>query len=238
MSKYIPFILMSLICNYANAFAISDMMLASDKHGNGTFVLSNNDNREPIFVLATVSQVKVENNTLKKIPLTKANFPLWDLAVSPGKTILKSNEAKTFAVKSLCEKNCDSPVDKVYQLNFIPQPYKKNTEDKASKVNFLFGFSPYYIIPATVSKVDYDVSYRAGTIHINNKGNTFLKLHVNRCEVLAEKSGCRSTNYALAGVTRDFKLPAGLVSESIKLLIVNHDESYSKEMTLHDTTKK
>jgi hypothetical protein len=238
--KLISTLFTLLACSQANAFAISDMLLVGNKAGNGIFTLSNNDNREPIFVLANVSQVKIANNKLQKVPLTKANFPMWDLAVSPGRTVLKSNESKNFSIKSLCEKNCDVAVDKVYQVNFIPQPYtRKDAEQgKENKVNFLFGFSPYYIIPATVSNVKYDIDYRGGKIHVKNEGNTFLKLHIDRCNFIANKKDCRITNYALAGVDREFALPATLATESIKLLVVNHDESYRKEITLHDGTKK
>lgn len=166
--KLISTLFTLLACSQAHAFAISDMLLVSNKDGNGVFTLSNNDNREPIFVLANVSQVKIANNKLQKVPLTKANFPLWDLAVSPGKTVLKSNESKNFAIKNLCEKNCDVVVDKVYQVNFIPQPYthKDTDPEKDNKVNFLFGFSPYYIIPATVFDVKYHIDYRGGKIHV------------------------------------------------------------------------
>ncbi|ODA24075.1 hypothetical protein [Photobacterium damselae] len=220
----------------AQAFIVDSMVKFPQKDsGNGMFTLNSNTNKTE-YINVSIDRVKVKNNKLEKTPYTRENFPMWDLATSPGKLVLHPGEAKDVAVKFLCQKNCHNEnEDLVYQINFIPvnDPTKKIS---GQKVNMLFGMAPYYIIPAKHPKIDYKYDYneKSHKLTIQNTGNTYLNFNIDNCkDVKMDKDkDCSANNHLLAGRTRSVVIPKHLISRNTLLRVSNHDESFLKKIHL------
>lgn len=212
---------------------VNKMLQTANEHGNGTFTLTNGG-KGNLYVKAEITKLDTENGELKKIPLTRENFPLWDLAVSPSKTILHPGEIKDFSLKYLCQKDCDRTKDLVYQVTFLPVEPPKDS--KGQSVGLRFGVAPVYILPAEESNVNYDFNYddKSRTIKLTNNSNTFLKMEVDGCreesnnELAPTESACRAVFYSLAGRVRDIVLPKNMVEFGAKVTVANHDQSYEK----------
>lgn len=231
-------LLFSAQCNAA--LQVDKMFHTSNEHGNGTFTLSNNSSNR-VYVKAEVVKLETVDGKLKKTPLTRDNFPLWDLAISPSKAVLNGGEVKDFSVKYLCENNCDRSKDRVYQIRFLPVPPPEDI--KGQSIGFRFGVGPAYIIPSLESKVDYDFDYdnKEKKITLYNKGNGFLKMEVNGCPTTTtdtapsvRKVACRGVFYILAGRKKEFVLPKSMKNDSVKITVANYDQSYEKSHNIFD----
>ncbi|ENP8454314.1 hypothetical protein ACEI25_004070 [Photobacterium damselae] len=220
----------------AQAFNVDSMVkFPQNDSGNGIFTITSNTNKTE-FINIEVHKVQVKNNKLEKIPFTRDNFPMWDLASAPGKLVLHSGEAKDVAIKYLCQKNCrNENTDLVYQINFIPinDPDKKIKEQK---VNMLFGMAPYYIIPAKNPQYDYNYNFIKAKkrLLIKNKGNTYLNFNVDNCKdnSIPEGKDCSVNYHLLSGRERTITLPEHLISNNTVLRVANHDESFLKKIHL------
>ncbi|WP_394140113.1 hypothetical protein [Vibrio chagasii] len=214
---------------------VNKLFQTANDYGNGSFTLTNSS-KVKSYVKADIVKLETVNGELKKTPLTRDNFPLWDLAISPAKTVLYPGEIKDFSVKYLCQKDCDRSKDLVYQVRFVPVEPPK--DESGQSVNLLFGVGPAYVIPARDSKIDYDLDYdkEKKTITLFNTGTSFLKMEVDGCPVTAtneapslKKMACRGVFYILSGRKKEFMLPENMLKfGSAKVTVVNHDQSYEK----------
>lgn len=102
----------------AQAFHVDSMVkFPQNNSGNGIFTVTSNIKKTE-FINIEIDKVIASKNEIKKTPYTRENFPMWDLATSPGKLVLHPGEAKDVAVKFLCQKNCQNEnSDLVYQIN-------------------------------------------------------------------------------------------------------------------------
>lgn len=214
------------------AMNLDTLFLAGNDNGNGIFTATNGTD-SPEYIQTTVVKVDVRGGKLIKTPLTRDNFPLWDLAVNPAKTMLQPGEVRNFAVKSLCQRNCDREVDALYQIRFTPVANPE--QEKGQSVNIRFGMAPYYVIPATKQRVEYDVmtSEDKQQVTVDNTGNTFIKLEFNACHSLAKnKKNCRAVYHVLAGRSKTIALPAEMAGRNVQVTVANYDQSIQKEFTL------
>ncbi|NVO99107.1 hypothetical protein HWA77_02645 [Photobacterium damselae subsp. damselae] len=220
----------------AQAFIVDSMVKFPQKdNGNGMFTLTSNTNKTE-YINVKIDKVQVNNNKIEKTPYTRDNFPMWDLATTPGKLVLHPGEAKDVAVKFLCQKNCHNEnSDLVYQIGFIPvnDPNKKID---GQKVNMLFGMAPYYIVPAKNQKIDYNYNFDKKTrkLTIHNTGNTYLNFNVDNCKDvnISKDRDCSVNNHLLAGRKRVVTIPEHLISANTLLRVSNHDESLIKKIHL------
>lgn len=214
-------------------FHVDSLFKSSNERGHGMFTVSN-QGREPLYLTGEVLRIETQHGEIKKIPLTRDNFPLWDLALNPTKAVLQVGEVRDFSVKYLCETQCDRSEDLVYQIRFYPSVDESSKEN--SQVSFLFGMAPYYVIPALKQKVDYEWDYQQEKkeIHINNTGNTFLKIELSQCQSLRAKgkSQCRAVYHVLSGHHKTISLPAFFDDAPITVKVANHDQSIEKSFTL------
>ncbi|HIF9110961.1 TPA: hypothetical protein ACX6SG_003810 [Photobacterium damselae] len=217
-----------------HAFVV-DSMVKFPKKGseNGIFTVVSNSSKTE-YINISIDKISVENNKIKNKKYTRDNFPMWDLATTPGKLILHPGEAKDVSVNFLCQKNCHNEnKDLVYQVNFIPvnDPNKKMN---GQKVNLLFGMAPYYIIPAKNPKIDYRYDYdkKSHKLTITNTGNTYLNFNIDNCKdnTIDKAKDCSVNNHLLAGRTRSFIIPKHLISRKTLLRVSNYDESFIKKI--------
>ncbi len=64
-----------------------------------------------------------------------------------SKLVVEPRMIKELMVEEICGSRCGDDRDRVYQINIEPVAYERENE-KQSKVNMMFGFAPYYVIPA------------------------------------------------------------------------------------------
>ena len=213
-------------------FTLDSLLKSGNEDGHGFFTMSNTQ-RETIYVKSEIFQIKVADGNINKIPLTRENFPLWDLSVNPSKLRLMPGEVRDVAVKYLCQKDCDRSKDSVYQIRFSPAEAPEKMDGQ--KVIFAFGLAPYYIVPALVSEVDYDWNYNkdSHTVSIYNKGNTYLKIEFDNCNNnLREERRCRAVFNVLAGRKLDIKLEEGLRGNNVNVTVADHDQRFENEFIL------
>ncbi|WP_297478255.1 hypothetical protein [uncultured Photobacterium sp.] len=220
----------------AQAFYVDSMVkFPQNNSGNGIFTVTSNLKKTE-FINIEIDKVIAGKNEIEKISYTRENFPMWDLATSPGKLVLHPGEAKDVGVKFLCQKNCrNENSDLVYQISFIPvnDPDKKNTEQK---VNMLFGMAPYYIIPAKNPKYDYSYAFskEKKELTIKNNGNSYLSFNIDNCKdkTIPEGKDCSVNYHLLAKRERKVEIPKHLISNNTILRVANHDESFLKKIHL------
>lgn len=232
-----PFIAVLSLSVSAYAFAgptftLDSLLKAGNDDGHGSFTLTNT-NDETVYVKGEVIQIKVEEGDIKKIPLTKENFLLWDLSINPSKLQLLPGEVRDVAVKYLCQKDCDRSKDSVYQIRFTP--VSAPVEMDGQKVVFAFGLAPYYIVPALTSEVDYEWNYDedAHVVSVYNKGNTYLKIEFDNCNNnLRSERRCRAVFNVLSGRKLDIKLEEGLQGNNVNVTVADHDQRFEDEFIL------
>ncbi len=236
MKKFI-LVLCILASNQAYALKIDSMLETGDEHGNGVFTLTN-DKSSTSFISGQISQLEVENGELKKVPYTKENLSDWEVTLTSPKLILEAGRVKQVGVRSLCGSECDFATDRVYQITFSPVPYvqdpKKVTEPNLT-INF--GYAPLFIIPAKESHVEYQMTYKGNTVHVENTGNTYIRFMISKCTDDL-KSKCQATYTSLSGRVKDFKVPSYLQDDKVEIMVVNHDESYKQKLVLDKNQTK
>ncbi|MBY7710588.1 hypothetical protein JJB90_23830 [Vibrio alginolyticus] len=214
-------------------FHVDSLFKSSNERGHGVFTVSN-QGREPLYLTGEVLRIETHDGEIKKVPLTRDNFPLWDLALNPTKAVLQVGEVRDFSVKYLCETQCDRSEDLVYQIRFYPSVEESSNEGQ--QVSFLFGMAPYYVIPALKQEVNYEWDYQPEKkeIHITNTGNTFLKVELSQChkQRAKGKSQCRAVYHVLSKHHKTISLPAFFDDAPITVKVANHDQSIEKTFTL------
>ncbi len=215
------------------ALNLDTLFLSSNKNGNGIFTASNSTQAKE-YIMATVVKIDVQGNELIKTPLTRDNFSMWDLVINPAKTVLHPGERKNFAVKYLCKQDCFRETDSLYQIRFVPTAPPAG-EEEGTRVNIRFGIAPYYVIPATDQRVEYELDINDDThsVTIDNTGNTFIKMEFDACNVLLiDNKNCRVVYHILAGRNKTIDLPDSMVGKNVKVTVANHDQSIQEIFTL------
>lgn len=231
LTTIIGWVLLYSFNTHAQTLSVDNLIKVGNDNGHGSFTLSNYQ-RETIYVNSEVLQIKVIDGKIKKIPLTRENFPIWDLAVNPSKLRLLPQELRDVAVKYLCQTDCDRSKDLVYQVRFSPVAPPEQSDEQ--KVTFTFGVAPYYIVPALEPKVDYTWEYNqtAQIVRVKNTGNTYLKIEFDNCNDLSDVNSCRATYHVLSGRKMDIKLPEGVQGSNVKVTVADHDQRNEDEFTL------
>ncbi|BAJ02816.1 hypothetical protein SVI_2845 [Shewanella violacea DSS12] len=227
------FMLASLLCSSASAIGLSNMFLVANDSGSGLYTLFNNDSSN-LYIKTKVQKVTLVDGEFVEEDYTRENFLSWDITVNPTKAVLRGQEAKDFSVKTLCGERCDRSKDSYYLVSFIPVEGEEDIDNP--KMNFVYGFSAYYVIPATESHVELDASLSNDVVTVNNTGNTFVTAIIDRCNSLDNAKGCRTDFKVLAGRKFTYKVPALLLGEKLDIEFLNHDETVSRKVTLVDET--
>ena len=221
-----------------SAMAISSLMLVNADDKAGILTLDNTDNIT-YFLKTSVSKVEIKNNQIVKTPYTRKNLDSWQIATKPSKLVIEPNMVKDIQIENICGDSCDRSLDQVFQIHIQPVSYTNEGEDQ-SKISMLFGFAPYYIIPASESNVEYQASYDGNNITAKNSGNTMLTLLIDQCkdnQSAQQEDGkkpalCTATFTLLAGRTRVLHVPEELQQENLDVILLNHDETFKQEITL------
>ncbi|EMB9236011.1 hypothetical protein U9608_003575 [Vibrio alginolyticus] len=207
------------------ALKIDTMLLIADEQGNGVYTLTN-ELAETSFISGEITKLETtEDGKLKRIPYTESNLDDWDITLTHPKVILESDKVKQVGVRDLCGNDCKTEQDRVYQIIFSPVPY--NPEEKETSVNINFGYAPLFIIPAPEPKISYEMKNLGDRILVENTGNSFIRFAIDGCtdEV---KTQCQASFTSLAGRTRTFDIPEKLRKNTLKVRVVNYDDSYRK----------
>lgn len=230
--SFLVLCVMSMNVFAGSQFTLNTLFQTGNKDGNELFTVSNISD-QTIYLKTDVVKIQTKNGEIEKIALTRDNFPLWDLAVNPTKLAINPGDVKDVGVKYLCQKDCPRDQDLVYQVRFTPV---ENALTKGQSVSVQFGMAPYYIVPARVSKVDYDFDYddKKGIVHVVNKGNTYIKIEMNNCNKINKQKGtqCRAVYNILSGRKKDIILPDVLNDNNTKVTVANYDQSIQKKFNL------
>lgn len=94
------------------------------------------------------------------------------------------------------------------------------------------GFKAYYILPAQISDVKYNLDYnkKTGVLTVKNSGNTLVIVELNACKGAEAKKSkqqlCEASFLAPAGRQKQFVVPAELRQKTMSFDITNHNRSY------------
>ncbi|EGQ8057181.1 hypothetical protein HPX47_004639 [Vibrio alginolyticus] len=219
------------------AFAITSdtLFLSSNEKGSGVFNIYNN-NSDRVFINTEMVKVDVKDGKIEKTDLDKSNVLSWGIAVEPGKFILNPNEVINVGVKALCQQDsCKKDYDDIYQIRFMPAEVHEDDADSQQRVNIKFSVAPFFVIPASPQRVDYQYDYdeEKQVMTFENTGNTFLKIQVNNCTKFDKnKRTCQAMYFSLAGTKKRIALPDSLISEHTIIKVANHDQSVQKQINL------
>jgi len=233
MIKSLLFICLSLSVFEAQSMAISSLMLTNPSSKAGVFTLDNTD-EITYFLKTSVVKVEIVDNEIIKTPYTRENLDSWGIATKPSKLVIEPNMVKEIQIESICGDKCETDKDQVYQINIQPVSYSTEDEEQ-SKISMLFGFSPYYIVPAKESKVEYQLDYSGETITAKNSGNTMIDIVIDQCrnDEESDKALCKANFTILAGRTRQVHVPTELLQDELEVIVLNHDESFKEEISLN-----
>lgn len=233
-------VLLLLITAPASSMSINSLMLVNSEHQDGVagvFTLTNTDDMT-YFLQTTVSKVEIKNNEIIKTPYTRNNLTEWDVVTKPSKVVVEPKMIKELMIEEVCGNRCSSAYDRIYQINITPVAYETEKKGK-SKVKMLFGFAPYYIIPAKVSNVQYTSIFDGRTLSVKNTGNTLIRMIINQCkekttsemEALNKDKNkrCRIEYTVLAGRERNLDIPKELRRSRLEVTVLNHDETVREE---------
>ena len=220
-----------LFANSTFAMNVNTMLLVSDEYGNGVFTVSN-EKTMPEFIQTKIIQLKVQDNELVKTPYTKDNFDDWKVTLTHPKMIIEPGREKNVGVRSLCGTKCDFSNDQYFFVSFEPSNYDPEGKIK-SEVSNNFGYRPIFVIPAKKQKIDFSVIVKNDELVMENKGNTFIKAHIDQCNDKVN-SECQLTALSLAGRKLGYKLPKNIDTKNLMVEIVNHDQSYREKVYLDE----
>ncbi|MDO6708806.1 hypothetical protein [Photobacterium sp. 1_MG-2023] len=209
------------------ALSIDTMLLVGDESGNGVFTLSNHESYTS-FITTKITKYDVQGETINKTLYTKDNIDEWEITLTHPKLILESERIKQVGVRSLCGLTCNFERDHVYQINFVPEPYAEDGEEKPI-VALNVGYAPLYIIPAKEPKISYKIENQGDTLYVENTGNTFFLLGIDQCTSTVT-SGCRAAYRVLSGRKKHFKIPKGVQAELLNVVVVSHDNSFVRRI--------
>lgn len=217
--------------NSTFAMGVDTMLLVSDEYGNGVFTVSN-EKTIPEFIQTKIIQVEVQDNGLVRTPYTEDNFDDWKVTLTHPKMIVELGREKNVGVRSLCGTKCDFSNDQYFFVSFEPSNYDPESKKK-SGVDTDFGYRPIFVIPANKQRIDYSIIVKNDELVMENKGNTFIKAHIDQCNNKVN-SECQLTALSLAGRKRGYKLPKHIDTKNLVVEVVNHDQSYRKKVYLDD----
>ncbi|MGL5027574.1 MAG: hypothetical protein ACRC6P_16560 [Shewanella oncorhynchi] len=216
------------------ALTIDTMVLVGDKAGNGVFTLTN-DMEYTSFITGNITKYDVNGEVIDKKQYTKDNLKDWEITLSNPKLILEAGRSKQVGVRSLCGQTCDFTRDHVYQINFVPTPYSEDG-GVAPIVAVNIGYAPLYIIPALKQDVKFNIKNLGDKIYVENTGNTFFRLGIDQCSLSITKD-CRAAFTVLAGRKKYFKLPPNTRSDMLKVVVVNHDNTFVRRPVIKKEAK-
>lgn len=203
----------------------------------GVFTLTNTDDIT-YFLKANVSKIEVKDNQIVKTPYTRENLTSWEIVPKPSKLVVEPKIIKELMIEEVCGERCPSDHDRIYQIDIMPVSYEISGKID-SKVNMLFGFAPYYIIPAKESHLNYQMEYDGEKLRVNNSSNTLINLVIDQCKEKTpeelkqlqedKNKRCRIDYTVIAGRNRQFDIPAELRKAALDIVVLNHDESIREE---------
>ncbi|NRB22383.1 hypothetical protein [Shewanella sp.] len=211
---------------------ISTLFLVTDEGGRGHITITN-DAPESLFLISRISEILVSKDKLTSTPYTRDNVGSWDFSVYPARAVLYPNMAKAFRVE--CKSDCTeaSQRDRVFKVDFSPAPYTPpGGLQQGTNTELMIGFSPYIVVPAKESKMDYSFSYDGETLSIHNKGNTLAVVHVTNCEKGQRSKQCEQRIHVLSGRQLHIKLRDLVRADELDVIVTNHNRQYRQSHTV------
>ena len=216
----------------ASALAIDNMVLISGQNPSGDHFTLTGNTRSPVFVRTEITRLHVKDNRVTEEPFRRDNLMSWTIIVAPPLFILDPAESRRVALRPVAEQTTRD-TDEVYAVSFIPQAAKEVEE--GHRMDMQVGFQTFYIVPATTTKMSYDLRYNPGSgkVTLVNKGNTVMLAELDRCkagEKVDPKKNCTATFMAIAGRTKEYEVPAWLRGADMVMTVTNHDKSYREKV--------
>lgn len=220
-----------ILATQAKALTVNKMLIISDGRGNGVVTLNNND-PQTSFILNTITEIQTDNNgEVIRIPYTKDNIDDWKITTTHPRLILESGRIKDVGIRSLCTDTCDFSRDQAFVVAFEPRPYVPEGEETPNGVRINYGYAPLFIIPAAKSDVKYNIVNKGNVMEVFNQGNTLIKLSINYCTDII-KDACEGIYTVIAGRKKQIELPEKMRHKSLRVTVVNHNESYRETINV------
>lgn len=216
-----------------SALAIDNMVLISGQDPSGDHFTLTGNTSTPVFVRTEITRLHVKDNQVTEEPFRRDNLMSWTITVEPPLFILDPSESRRVTLRPLTDLS-SREADEVYAVSFIPQTAKDNATDR-HRMDMQVGFQAFYIVPATTTKMNYDLRYHLGSgkVTLVNKGNTVMLAELNRCKagIKADpKKNCTATFMAIAGKTKEYEVPDWLRGADMTMTVTNHDKSYREKV--------
>lgn len=233
MKNLLRVALVSSICfgTTVNAGITINSMINFAENDISEFVVVN-DYAERQFINVQVREVKVdEQGNLVKIPYTRNNIDTWSVSSTPARGILEPNGKKVFRLKYESLPSHDENADKIYQVNFIPTPYRGKGDDSENAVKMAVGFSPFLIVPSNVDHpLSYDIKHNGKTISIHNKGKSYIQALFDNCSSSGRRASdnCHQKAFILSGRTVTIPLPVSMQTDLTVEFLTHHSKFEEK----------
>lgn len=199
----------------SSAFEIDSMYQVMNREGTASFIIKNSEDYR-IFVGTSVNELHFdEQGAMNKVPYSRDNIGQWALDVFPARAIIEPGLEKVFEVTMRCELQCDYRDDQVYQVAFVPVPYREGVAGAVSQM--AVGFGPYVVYPGKGRpQLDAVVNYQGTTLTVFNHSPHVLTTRVSACQG-ALKDECKRTLTVLGGRSLSFSLPEPMQTPSLTL---------------------
>ena len=233
MFRVFALVLLTLLGSAQARAMMIDKMLLVAKGDNNYFELTNNT-ETPMFISAQVVEQDISANGVVEIPYTAKNVAQWKINVNPAKFVLMPNESKVAYInvnKCANDQACKRDKDAVFAINFVPQVYVPEGSEQQSSVGIMFGFAPNFVLLADKQDIDYALDVVTGKeqdqLKVTNTGNTLLTVMVDQCQQSEDK--CETYRYVYGGRTASIDLPQRYKKGSLKIKVLNGNETYHKD---------
>ncbi|MFV8439757.1 hypothetical protein [Vibrio owensii] len=236
MKNLVSVAMVSALCyaTHVNAGITISSMINFAENNTTEFVVVNDDT-ERQFINVQVKEVKVDDHgNLIKIPYTRENIDTWSAFSTPARGILEPDGKKAFRIKYQSLADHDENADKIYQVSFIPAPYRGDEEKVESTVKMAVGFSPFFIVPSKVDHpLSYEVKHNGKTMSIYNKGKSYIRASLDTCESSgqAESDNCYQQAFILSGRTVTIPLPVSM-QKSVTVEFLTHNSKFEEKFEL------
>ncbi|EEK2702880.1 hypothetical protein S479_22435 [Salmonella enterica subsp. enterica serovar Newport] len=215
------------------------MVLVHGQNPEGDYFTINNNSPEPVFIKVSIANVKIEKNIVNEVNYDKGNISNWGVTANPSIFILDPNESRKILVNEVSP-NSVFDTDQIYAISFLPSSTNNASTGNLNSMSLQIGFKVYFILPAKVSRVQYDIKYdkNSGLLNVNNTGNTLISLDIDNCSQVNIESKkntfCSTTLITMAGRSKSYNLPRELRSSTLRASVTNYNKSYLKQIIIGD----
>ncbi|WP_159737755.1 hypothetical protein [Vibrio atypicus] len=230
--KYSPinrFWMLCFLVLSASVQAIEISTMFTQFEDDKASIIIKNTAQQRIFLFVGMSKLQVVEGEIQKTEYSKHNLADWEISVSPAKTIIEPGFEKQLTIDYQCKKQCDTFVDKLYQLSIVPAPYVPESEQNQNAVQIAVGFAPILVKVNKEHSPDYVVHHQGEQVTFTNRGDSYFQAVLRSC---LDRQECERQFKILAGRTLTIQLPEKMVNQNLNLELHSAHGEYKQERLL------